>query len=88
MSFFLALSQVGSLKHVYLLTLHEFFEVHTIKSKKIHVEYAGSGKYVKTVEVGLTTTVDDVIPSHHLAFRGHNGRTVILVDSSNSINLS
>jgi len=37
------------------------------------VEYAGSGKYVKTVEVGFNTTFDDVIPHDHLAFSGHNG---------------
>ena len=73
MSFFLALSQVGFLKHGYLSTLHEFFEVHEIKSKIIHVEYAGSGIHVKTVEVGSTTMFDDVIPDHHLAFHGHNG---------------
>ena len=73
MSFFLALGQVGFLKHVYFSALHELFEVHTIKSKTIHVEYAGSGQYVGTFEVGPTTTFDDVIPKHHVAFHGHNG---------------
>ena len=55
MSFFLALSQVGILKHGYFPTLHEFFKVHTIKAKKFHVEYAGSGQYVKTVEIKFNT---------------------------------
>ena len=81
MSFFLVLSQVGFLKHGYLAKLHEFFQVHTIKSKKVHVEYAGSGQYVRTVEVHSTTTFDDVIPSHHLAFRGHNGPQIHDVSS-------
>ena len=73
MSFFLVLSQVGFFRHVYLSTLHDFFEVHTIKAKKIHVEYAGSGQYVGTFDVGPTTTFHDVIPNHHVAFHGHNG---------------
>ena len=79
MSFFLVLGQVGFLRHVYLSTLHESFDCHktsheTIKkTKTIHVEYAGSGKYVDTLEVGLTTTFHDVIPNHHVAFQGHNG---------------
>ena len=73
MSFFLALSQVGFLKHVYFSTLHEFFEVHVIKSKTIHVEYVGSGQYVKTVEVTCKSQLKDILPPHHVAFRGHNG---------------
>ena len=79
MSFFLALAQVGFLKHGYLPTLHEFFDCHETshetnkKTKTIHVEYAGSGQYVDTFEVGPTTTFDDVIPKHHVAFHGHNG---------------
>ena len=73
MSFFLALSQVGFLKHGYLFTLHEFFEGHTIKSKKIHVEYAGSGKYVNTFDVTCKSQLKDLIPEDHVAFHGHNG---------------
>ena len=73
MSFFLVLSQVGFLKHGYLSKLHEFFDVHTIKSKKIHVEYAGSGKYVGVFDVTPKTPLNDIIPENHLAFRGHNG---------------
>ena len=75
MSFFLVLNQVGFLKHVYLSKLHEFFYCRETnnKTRTIHVEYAGSGKYVDTFEVGPTTTFHDVIPSHHLAFHGHNG---------------
>ena len=73
MSFFLALGQVGFLKHGYLRTLHEFFEGHTIKSKKIHVEYVGSGKYVNTFDVTSESQLKDFIPPGHLAFYGHNG---------------
>ena len=73
MSFFLALSQVGFLKHGYSRTLHEFFEVHTIKSKKINVEYVGSGKYVNTFDVTSESQLKDLIPRGHLAFHGHNG---------------
>ena len=73
MSFFLVLGQVGFLKHGYSHTLHELFDCHEIKSKKIHVEYVGSGQYVNTFEVGPTTMFDDVIPKLHLAFHGHNG---------------
>ena len=73
MSFFLALSQVGFLKHGYLFTLHEFFEGHTIKSKKIHVEYAGSGIYVNTLDVTPESQLKDLIPRDHVAFHGHNG---------------
>jgi len=73
MSFFLALGQVGFLKHGYLFTLHEFFGGHTIKSKKIHVEYAGSGKYVNTFDLTCKSQLKDLIPHGHLAFHGHNG---------------
>ena len=73
MSFFLVLSQVGFLKHGYLPTLHEFFDVHTIKTKTIQVEYAGSGQYLNTFDVTPESQLYDVIPSHHLAFHGHNG---------------
>ena len=79
MSFFLTLAQVGFLKHGYLFALYEFFDCHETshetnkKTKTIHVEYAGSGRYVDTFEVSPTTTFHDVIPSHHVAFHGHNG---------------
>ena len=73
MSFFLALSQVGFLKHGYLFTLHDFFEGHTIKSKKIHVEYAGSGQYVGVFDATSESQLKDLIPHGHLAFHGHNG---------------
>ena len=76
MSFFLALSQVGFLKHVYLTTLHEFFQVQKVNSKRIHVEYAGSGKYANTFDVTSESRLYDLIPSHHLAFHGHNGRQI------------
>ena len=74
MSFFIVLGQVGFLEHGYLPALHEFFDCHEMnkKTKTIHVEYAGSGQYVGTFEVGLTTSFDDVIPENHLAFHGHN----------------
>ena len=73
MSFFLVLGQVGFLKHGYLFTLHEFIEGHTIKSKKIHVEYAGSGKYVNTFDVTSESQLKYFIPRDHVAFHGHNG---------------
>ena len=83
MSFFLVLSQVGFLKHVYLSTLHEFFDCHetNTKTKTIHVEYVGSGQYMKTVEIEFNTTFDDVIPKHHVAFRGHNGSRIYTLSS-------
>ena len=75
MSFFLALSQIGFLKYGYLSTLHEFFTCYetNTKSKKIHVEYVGSGRYVGVFDVTSESQLYDLIPENHLAFHGHNG---------------
>ena len=41
--------------------------------RKVNIEYVGSGKLIRAVDVTPTTKLSDIIPENHRAFHGHNG---------------
>ena len=41
--------------------------------RKVNIEYVGSGKHIRAVDVTPTTKLSDIIPENHRAFHGHNG---------------